>query len=242
VYPGTYNVALVVDGKTIETKPMKVVADPEVQMNDVQRKRYTDMVMELHDLQRRGTQVTEALTSLDSQMTDLAAKVKDSKAPAAVKTQFETLNKEFLSLRPKFGVGAAPGGGGRGGFGGGGGGGGGRGAGGGGAAAGGGAAPAGGGAAAGGAPANAEAAPQDATPGGANAPSENLVARAGTVKGQIMAFNELPSETLTKTYTDVRAALPKAITDANAFLAKAMTMSQSLKKYDLALTVPAPVK
>ena len=53
---------------------------------------------------------------------------------------------------------------------------------------------------------------------------------------------ELPSDTLTKGYTDVKTALPKAITDANAFLAKAMTMSQTLKKFDLTMTVPAPVK
>jgi len=40
----------------------------------------------------------------------------------------------------------------------------------------------------------------------------------------------------------VKTALPKAITDANAFLTKAMTMSQTLKKFDLTMTVPAPVK
>jgi hypothetical protein len=158
--------------------------------------------------------------------------VKDSKAPAAVKTQFDALAKEFASLRPKFGVGApAGGGGGRGGFGGGGAGGG-RGAGGGGAA--------GGGAAASDAPAQEGAGAAQAAV--AAAPADNLVARAGTVKGQIMAFNELPSDTLTKSYTDVKTALPKAIADANAFLARAMTMSQTLKKYDVTMTVPAPVK
>ena len=52
----------------------------------------------------------------------------------------------------------------------------------------------------------------------------------------------MPSDTLMKQYTDVKLALPKAIADANAFLLKAMTMSQALKKYDITLTVPAPVK
>ena len=33
---------------------MKVVLDPAVQMTDVQRKRYYDMSMDLHDMQRRG--------------------------------------------------------------------------------------------------------------------------------------------------------------------------------------------
>jgi hypothetical protein len=30
--------------------------------------------------------------------------------------------------------------------------------------------------------------------------------------------------------------------DGNAFLVKAMTVSQALKKYDVALNVPAPIK
>ena len=55
VMPGTYNVALVVDGKAVETKPIKVIADPESQMNDLQRKRYNDILMDLHDMQRKGS-------------------------------------------------------------------------------------------------------------------------------------------------------------------------------------------
>jgi hypothetical protein len=80
--------------------------------------------------------------------------------------------------------------------------------------------------------------------GGANAPvdNDNLVAKAGNVKSQMMAFSEVPSETLMKQYTDVKTALPKAIADANGVLVKAMTVSQALKKYDVSLTVPAPVK
>jgi hypothetical protein len=69
-----------------------------------------------------------------------------------------------------------------------------------------------------------------------------VLAKAGTVKGAIMAFTETPSATLMKQYEDVKLALPKAIADANAFLLKAMTMGQTLKKYDITLTVPAPVK
>jgi hypothetical protein len=40
----------------------------------------------------------------------------------------------------------------------------------------------------------------------------------------------------------VKAALPKAIADANAVLVKAMAVSQTLKKYDVTLNVPAPIK
>jgi photosystem II stability/assembly factor-like uncharacterized protein len=200
VMPGTYNVALVVDGKTIETKPMKVVMDPEVQFTEAQRKRYNDIVMDLHELHRRGTEVAGGLNSLYSQMGDVATKVKDAgDVPAAVKTQFEALQKDFDAVREKFGVPLAAGGGGRGGRGGG------------------------------------------FGPGGAQ-DTNNVLARVASVKGQIMNIWEMPSDALVKQYTDVRTALPKAVSDANAFLLKAMTMSQTLKKYNITLNVPAPVK
>jgi photosystem II stability/assembly factor-like uncharacterized protein len=235
VPPGSYNVALVVDGKTIETKPIKIVLDPEVQMNDVQRKRYFDIMMDLHDMQRKGTPVQQALNSVFSQMSDVAAKVKDSASvPATVKTQFEAFNKEFDAIRVKFGVPPPAGGpGGRGG---------------GGAAAGGRAgAPAAAGAAA---PANAGAentggfnpAMQGGFGGGGGGRGQGLVSLAGFLKGQIMSFWELPSDSLMKQYNDLKLAFPKAILDANAFLAKGTAISDTLKKYDITLNVPPPVK
>ena len=58
----------------------------------------------------------------------------------------------------------------------------------------------------------------------------------------MLSFTEMPSDTLMKQYADVKVALPKAIADGNAFLVKAMALSPTLKKYDVALTVPSPVK
>ena len=258
VLPGTYNVTLIVDGKTYETKPMKVVDDPDLQMTDVQRKKYYDTVMDLHEMQRRGEEMAAALNPLYAQMNDVADKLKTaSNVPAPVKAQFDALKKDFDAVRVKFGVPAAGGGGagggggaaapagaGRGGRGGG------RGGGGGGAAAGGAGAAGAGAAGAGAAGAAGEAPPQAGGGGGggfgfgggAPANPDDLVAKAGTVKGQIMSFTEMPSDTLMKQYTDVKLALPKAMTDANAFLLRAMTVSQALKKYDITLNVPAPVK
>jgi hypothetical protein len=43
-------------------------------------------------------------------------------------------------------------------------------------------------------------------------------------------------------YNDVRLALPRAIAEANALLGKAGAMSETLKKYDVTLTVPPSVK
>jgi hypothetical protein len=187
---------------------MRIVADPDSILTDVQRRRYYDTAMDLHEMQRRGTEMETALQSLLPQMTDLAAKVPAmSNVPDAVKAQFDTLNKEFTTIREKFGVEppdpnqAAGGFGGRGG----GGGGGGR--------------------------------------GGGPAPNPNDVfTRLGTVKTQILTFYDVPSDTLTKSYADLKVSMPKAIADANAFLARAMTVSQALKKHNVDLTVPAPVK
>jgi hypothetical protein len=264
VLPGTYNVTLMVNGKSYETKPMKVVLDPDLQMNDVQRKKYYDTVMDLHDLQRRGEEMAAALGPLYSQMNDASDKLKAASAPAAVTTQFDTLKKDLDTLAPKFGVtsagaaaaaAASPAAGGRGGGGRGGraGGGGGRGGAGGGqaaGAAGGGAAGAGAGGA--GAAGDAAAAAPDAAQGGgaggfgfgggAPANPDDLVAKAGALKGAMLAFTEVPSDTLMKQYADVKLALPKAITDGNALLVRAMTVSQALKKYNVTLNVPAPIK
>ncbi len=244
--PGTYNVALVVDDKTIETKPIKIVGDPEIQMNDVQRKRYNDILMDLHEMQRKGTPVQQALNSIYSQMSGangIATKVKDSTAlPAAVKTQFDAFNKEFESIRIKLGVPIVAGGGGRGGGGGGGVAGGGRGGAAGAAGAAGGAASAAGAATA----ANPENAggfvPPQGGFGGGGGSAQGLVNKAGSLKGQIMSFWELPSDALTKEYNDLKLAMPKAMLEANAFLAKVPAMSDTLKKYEITLTAPAPIK
>ena len=128
VLPGSYNVALVVGGTVVETKPMRVTGDPAIQMTDAQRRRHFEIAIDLHELQRRGMSVTTALDPFYTQMTDIAGKLGGMQnVPADVKTQFEALNKELDAVRAKFGVPIPTGGlggggrGGRGGFGGGGG-------------------------------------------------------------------------------------------------------------------------
>jgi hypothetical protein len=78
--------------------------------------------------------------------------------------------------------------------------------------------------------------------GGGGFGSPNLVARTGAIKGRVMSFYDTPSESMLAHYNDVRVALPQAIAEANAFLGRLTPLSQALKKYDLALTVPPPVK
>ena len=196
VVPGTYNVALVVDGKTIETKAMKIVADPLEQISDAQRKRYFDMAMDLHEMQKRGTAMTAALQSIYTQLAD--SKSKTDAAAVDVKTALAAFTKDFDAVRPKFGVPAPVQA--QGGFGGGGG------------------------------------------RGGAAPDPNNVAGKVGTVKTNVLAFSDMPSDTIVKQYADVKLALPKAIAEGNAVIAKATSLAATLKKAGIDLPVPATVK
>jgi photosystem II stability/assembly factor-like uncharacterized protein len=102
VLAGTYNVALLVDGKTVDTKPLKVVDDPDVALTSLERKRMFDMAMELHELQKPLTEAVGAQQSLSRQMTEIEdAIAKRSDVPADVKSQFESLRKDVTALAPR---------------------------------------------------------------------------------------------------------------------------------------------
>jgi hypothetical protein len=53
-----------VDGKKVDTRPLKVVADPGVALTAVERKKLLEMAMETHELQRVANQFSGALTPL----------------------------------------------------------------------------------------------------------------------------------------------------------------------------------
>jgi hypothetical protein len=78
--------------------------------------------------------------------------------------------------------------------------------------------------------------------GGRGGDPENLVARTTTLKVGVMGIWEAPSAATVRQSAAVKLALQQAVTEANAMLAKATTMSQSLSKYDIVLTVPATIK
>ncbi len=105
VLPGTYNVALVAGGKTLETKPIKIVMDPAVTLTDAAHRRLNAVLMDLHDMQRRGAQTETQLGALYPQVQAAASKLAAPEVPAAVKSQFAALSKELDAVRVKFGVG-----------------------------------------------------------------------------------------------------------------------------------------
>jgi len=118
VLAGAYNVSLIVDGKTVDTKKFSVMADPEIPLTEADRKRRFDIAMEMQELQRQGNLVNAALGPLNTRAAELAKELPGkADVPADVKASFEAFNKELAALVTKF---AAGGGGGRGGGGGGG--------------------------------------------------------------------------------------------------------------------------
>jgi photosystem II stability/assembly factor-like uncharacterized protein len=125
VLPGEYRVTLVVDGKDVATKPVRVNADTAVQMTDAERKTWHDTALALHDLQRTANEAADAVSELTRQFQALETVVKSAtNVPGAGTTAMGEVAKRLAELRTRLGV-ATPGqAGGRGGRGGGGGGGG----------------------------------------------------------------------------------------------------------------------
>jgi len=190
VLGGTYTIALVVDGKTVDSRPLRVTEDPEVVLTSTERKRQYDMAMEIHALQPRVTDAATAHATLTRQVNELATTIADrGDVPADVKSSFDAFKTELAALAPKLALpqgGRGGGGGGR---------------------------------------------------GGAN---DGLMAKIGTAKSGLSAGMTAGEQT-TRAYTEVKNQAPKAIADLNATIAKGTTLSATLAKYNLTLTVPSPV-
>jgi hypothetical protein len=187
VIGGVYNVSLIVDGKTLDTKPLRVNDDPEVVLTSAERKRMFDMAMEIHALQPRVTEAATAHGSLTRQTADLATTIGGrNDITADVKASFDTFRQQLAALAPKL----AP--------------------------------------------------PQGGRGGGRGGATESLVTKIGQAKNGLTAGMS-PGDQTVRAYTEVKAQTPRAIADLNAAIAKATTLSATLAKYNLTLTVPPPV-
>ena len=102
VLPGTYTVSLLVDGKSVGSKPLRVMGDPEVVLTQAERKRLYDMAMELHGLQRRANELISGLAPVQRQMPGVLKQVAaKSDIPADVKASAESFDKELTALITK---------------------------------------------------------------------------------------------------------------------------------------------
>jgi len=109
--PGTYTVQLVSGNTVLDSKSLRIVGDPAVQLASADRRRYDDVANDLHALQGRASAAASALNALNGQIEAAAPKVRDGSAPANVKSAFEAFAKDFDAVKKQFGVGAAAGGG-----------------------------------------------------------------------------------------------------------------------------------
>jgi photosystem II stability/assembly factor-like uncharacterized protein len=191
VLAGGYNVALLVDGKTVDTKPLRVTDDPEVVLTSIERKRQYDMAMEIHGLQPRAQDAATAHASLTRQINELSTTIGSRNDVAAdVKTSLDAFKKDLDALSARLAVPQ----GGRGGGG-----------------------------------------------GGRGAANESLLTKIGQAKNGFMGGMVVGEQT-TRAYSEVKAQLPKVIADLNLAIAKARDLSTALAKFNLTLTVPAPVQ
>jgi hypothetical protein len=109
VLPGTYTVSLVLEGSAVDTKPLKVVADPQVALDAAQRRKMFDMAMEMHDLQRRAAEAASSLRQVNTKAGELVKEIASrTDLPLEIRTSIETFSKETASTLPKL---AATGGG-----------------------------------------------------------------------------------------------------------------------------------
>ena len=119
VLPGDYRVTLVVDGKDVGTKAVRVSGDKDMPMTDAERKTWHDTALHLHDLQRVANGAADAVNQLATQLGAVEALLKSaSNAPAAAKTALTDANTRLADLRRRLGLNQPQGGGGGGGFGG----------------------------------------------------------------------------------------------------------------------------
>ncbi len=121
VLPGEYRVTLVVDGKEVATKPVRVQGDTAIQITDADRKTLHDTALALHELHRSANEAADSVGELGKHFQALEGLVKGS-GTADAKGPLEEAGKRLTELRRRLGVpapGQQGGGGGGGGFGGG---------------------------------------------------------------------------------------------------------------------------
>jgi len=116
VMPGDYRVALVVDGRDVATKTVRISGDKDMQMTDAERRTWHDTALNLHELQRVANSAAEAVNQLASQLSAAEALLKSaSTAPAMAKTAVTDANTKLADLRRRLGLNQQQGGGGGGG-------------------------------------------------------------------------------------------------------------------------------
>jgi hypothetical protein len=192
VLPGEYRVALVVDGREVATKPVRVNGDTAVQITDADRKTLHDTSLALHEMQKVANEAADAVTALGRQFETVEGLVKSAGGAQAATSAVGDATKRLAELRRSFGIGqTGQGGGGGGGFGG---------------------------------------------------QQQNVRARLGQLKGQVMGSTSLPTGMQVRSAGELREDLTKLVQETNDLMAALPALYDKLGAPGLKPTTLKPVR
>jgi photosystem II stability/assembly factor-like uncharacterized protein len=113
VLPGEYRVSLNLEGRTIATRTVQVVADPSVQISDGDRKLQHDTALALHQLQSSSVEAATTAATASAQIRALQDSLKTlTDPPATLSSSVSALSDRMTRLSAQLGVGRQPGAGG----------------------------------------------------------------------------------------------------------------------------------
>ncbi len=104
VRPGTYHVALVVEGEVVDSESMTIVMDSEVGLAGAERVAYDNVANDLHEVQRRGQHISLIVAQVHEEVTAAVDQMEDAEVPEALKADFDSFQEAWDEARVKFGV------------------------------------------------------------------------------------------------------------------------------------------
>jgi hypothetical protein len=105
VMPGDYRVTLVVDGRDVATRTVRVSGDKDMPMTDAERRTWHNTALDLHDLQRLVNTAVDTVNTLVTHVTAAEALFTNAAAaPAAAQTAIGDVQAKLADLRRRLGI------------------------------------------------------------------------------------------------------------------------------------------
>jgi photosystem II stability/assembly factor-like uncharacterized protein len=104
VPPGTYRAALSVDGKEAQTVNIAVTGDPDIKINEADRKLWFDTAMDLQQLQQKSNDAAELVQNAYAQLQQLQQQTSNQTLAPALKQSLDSMAKEMETARRRLGL------------------------------------------------------------------------------------------------------------------------------------------
>jgi photosystem II stability/assembly factor-like uncharacterized protein len=104
VLPGTYQVAISLEGKEVARGKVTVHGDPDIVISDSDRQAYFQAASEVHEMNGKANQAASAVVEAHEQMKAIQEKLKAKEPPEEITTRIEEQAKEIEGLRKRLGV------------------------------------------------------------------------------------------------------------------------------------------